>query len=53
MVASGNMETTLLFADLVVLIVLGIVLYLAIEWLESALLPWHVSKRVDELAANA
>jgi NitT/TauT family transport system permease protein len=52
MVASGNLETTLLFADLVVLIVLGIVLYVAIEALESALLPWHVSKRMDELAAG-
>jgi NitT/TauT family transport system permease protein len=52
MVASGNMETTLLFAVLVVLIVLGIILYLAIEALESAFLPWHVSKRVDEFAAG-
>jgi NitT/TauT family transport system permease protein len=52
MVASGNLDTTLLFADLVVLIVLGMVLYLVIEVLESALIPWHVSKRTDELATD-
>lgn len=52
MVASGNLETTLLFADLVVLIVLGMVLYLVIEVLESALIPWHVSKRTDEIAGE-
>lgn len=52
MVASGNLETTLLFADLFVLIFLGMVLYVVIEVLESALIPWHVSKRTDELATD-
>jgi NitT/TauT family transport system permease protein len=50
MSATGNLETTFLFADLVVLVVLGMALYLAIEGLESALIPWHVSKRGDEAA---
>ena len=49
MVASGNLDTTFLFADLVVLVVLGMGLYLAIEGIETALIPWHVSKRSDEL----
>lgn len=52
MVAGGNLDTTLLFADLVVLIVLGMVLYLVIEGLESALIPWHVSKRADEVLSG-
>jgi NitT/TauT family transport system permease protein len=49
MVASGNLDTTFLFADLVVLVVLGMGLYLAIEGFETAFIPWHVSKRSDEL----
>ena len=49
MIASGNLDTTFLFAVLVVLVVLGMGLYLAIEGLETALIPWHVSKRSDEL----
>ena len=48
MIASGNLDTTFLFADLVVLVVLGMGLYLAIEGLETVLTPWHVSKRSDE-----
>jgi NitT/TauT family transport system permease protein len=50
MMATGNLDTTLLFADLVVLVVLGMGLYLLIESLESAFIPWHVSKRGEELA---
>lgn len=53
MVASGNLNTKLLFADLVVLMVLGMGLYVIIEVLESALIPWHVSKRGTEAPAPA
>jgi NitT/TauT family transport system permease protein len=53
MSATGNLDTTFLFADLVVLVVLGMGLYLVIEALESALIPWHVSKRGDEAAREA
>jgi NitT/TauT family transport system permease protein len=49
MAATGNLDTTFLFADLVVLVVLGMGLYLVIEVLESAFIPWHVSKRSDDL----
>jgi NitT/TauT family transport system permease protein len=49
MVATGNLDTTFLFADLVVLVVLGMALYLVIVVLESAFIPWHVSKRSNEL----
>ena len=49
MVATGNLDTTFLFADLVVLVVLGMALYLVIVVLKSAFIPWHVSKRSNEL----
>jgi NitT/TauT family transport system permease protein len=48
MAATGNLDTTFLFADLVVLVVIGIMLYVLIEVLESACIPWHVSKRGDD-----
>jgi len=49
MQATGNLDTTFLFAVLVVLMVLGMILYLSIEWLELVSIPWHVSKRSDDL----
>jgi NitT/TauT family transport system permease protein len=49
MTATGNLDTTFLFAVLVVLIFVGIVLYLAVEATEAAFIPWHVSKRGDEV----
>jgi NitT/TauT family transport system permease protein len=49
MQATGNLDTTFMFAVLVVLMVLGMILYLSIEWLELIFIPWHVSKRTDDL----
>jgi NitT/TauT family transport system permease protein len=49
MQATGNLDTTFMFAVLVVLMVLGMILYLSIEWLELIFIPWHVSKRSDDL----
>jgi NitT/TauT family transport system permease protein len=43
--ASGNMDTELLFAGIVALIVIGVVLFLALEVLEKLALPWHISQR--------
>jgi len=48
MLATGNLDTAFMFADLVVLMVLGMILYLVIEWLELTFIPWHVSKRTDD-----
>ena len=44
-VASGQLNTTLLFGGLVVLSALGILLYYAVDGLERVLLRWHVSMR--------
>jgi NitT/TauT family transport system permease protein len=43
--ANGNMDTELLFAGMVALMVIGVVLFLAMEGLERLMLPWHVSQR--------
>lgn len=45
-VANGTMNVQLAFAVLIVLSVMGVVLFAAVEALERALLPWHVSQRI-------
>lgn len=49
-VANGVMDVQLSFALLLLLSVLGVVLYGAIDLLERAMLPWHVSQRVGAAA---
>lgn len=46
--ASGNMDTELLFAGIVALVVIGVVLFVAMEVLEKLALPWHISQRMKE-----
>lgn len=43
--ANGDLNTPYLFAVLIVLSLVGILLYKMVEIIESAALPWHVSKR--------
>ena len=43
--ASGNMDAELLFAGIFALVVIGIVLFAAMEMLEKLALPWHISQR--------
>lgn len=43
--ASGQLDTALLFAVLVVLSILAMAFFYAIEILERLLIPWHVSQR--------
>lgn len=43
--ASGMLNTPLLFATLVVLSVLAMLFFYAVEALERVLIPWHVSQR--------
>ncbi len=51
--ANANLDTTLLFAILIYLAVIGLALYYAVEMVETLLLPWHVSKRSRELAPTS
>lgn len=45
--ASGNMDTDLLFAGILALVIMGVALFVAMEALERLLLPWHISQRVS------
>ena len=44
-VASGNLDAPLLFAAMVFLSLIALFLFLAIEWAERKILPWHISER--------
>jgi NitT/TauT family transport system permease protein len=46
--ANANLDTPLLFAVLVILTILGIVLYYAVEVVESRLIPWHATVRLRD-----
>ncbi len=48
LVTNSNMETALMFATLVGLTFIGLVFFYSVEFLESLLIPWHVSHRVRE-----
>jgi NitT/TauT family transport system permease protein len=50
--ANANLDTTLLFAVLVALMVIGLVLYYAVEIAERLMIPWHISVRSEEAPAS-
>ncbi len=43
--ASGSMDTPLLFATLVILSLIAMVFFYAVEFAERLMIPWHVSQR--------
>lgn len=43
----GRLNTRLMFADLVCLVVLGVVSFWLVQLLERKTIPWHVSVRLD------
>ncbi|WP_428950868.1 ABC transporter permease [Streptomyces sp. cg35] len=43
--ANGNLDTPMLFAGLLVMSLIGVVLFVAVEIAEKLLLPWHASRR--------
>jgi NitT/TauT family transport system permease protein len=45
--ANGNLDTPMLFAGLLIMSLLGVVLFVAVELLEYFVLPWHASRRTD------
>lgn len=47
--ANASLDTTLLFAVLVALMIIGLVLYYAVEFAERFVIPWHISIRGEEL----
>jgi NitT/TauT family transport system permease protein len=52
LVFNGEMLTPLVFADILVLGVLGLLLYYAVEVAQRLIMPWHVSARHDASAAG-
>ncbi len=47
--ANGNLDTTLLFAVLAALMIIGVVLYYAVEIIERVSIPWHVVIRLQDM----
>jgi NitT/TauT family transport system permease protein len=45
---NSNMETSLMFATIVALTIIGLAFFYSVEFLESLLIPWHVTHRVRE-----
>lgn len=45
--ANGNLDTPVLFAGLLIMSLLGVLLFVLVEWLEQLVLPWHASRRAD------
>ncbi len=48
LVTNSNMQTSLMFATIVALTIIGLVFYYLVELLEGLLIPWHVTHRVRE-----
>ena len=42
---NGNLNTSMTFAVILVLSLMGLALYYAVELVERAAIPWHVSRR--------
>lgn len=45
LLANGNLDAALLFADLFLMSLIGIVLFIIVEVAEALLIPWHASRR--------
>lgn len=52
LVFNGEMLTALVFADILVLGVLGLILYYAVEIAQRLIIPWHASARHDQSSAT-
>lgn len=44
-IANGNLDAPMLFADLLLMSVIGIALFAVVEAAEAVLIPWHASRR--------
>ena len=49
---NGELLTSMVFGTIIVLGVIGLALYYAVEVLERLLIPWHVATRIDQAAAH-
>jgi NitT/TauT family transport system permease protein len=53
MIASGEMNSRLLFAAIIVLTLIGVAFFLVIETLERALMPWQAARSQEEVFGTA
>ena len=44
---NGDLDTPMVFAVIVLLSIIGFAVYGVVSWIESLLIPWHVSQRAD------
>lgn len=51
LLASGNLDAPLLFADLILMSLIGVVLFVLVELAEHLLIPWHASRRGNVVLA--
>jgi NitT/TauT family transport system permease protein len=51
--ANAMINTKLSFAIVLLLSMIGIVLFMIVEWIERLTIPWHVSQRPELAAATA
>ncbi|EIG61325.1 ABC transporter permease [Bradyrhizobium sp. WSM1253] len=49
--ANANLDTSLLFSVLVMLLIIGVVLYYLVEFIEQLVIPWHSTIRLQNMAA--
>ena len=52
LVTNSNMETSLMFATIVALTIIGLAFFYIVEFVESLLIPWHVTHRIREEAGT-
>ena len=53
LVYNGDLETPMVFATIIVLSVIGLLVYYAVELIERLVIPWHVSIRARQAEAPA
>jgi len=53
MFGTAQMQTPLVFAAIVFLILIGVISFALIQWCERLAIPWHVSIRRDELRVGS
>ena len=52
-IANGNFDLPLMFAALFVLSMMGVILFVIVDFVEKLMIPWHQSRRADVMAATA
>lgn len=52
LVTNSNMETSLMFATIVALTIIGLAFFYVVEFVEALLIPWHVTHRIREETAT-